>query len=132
MATPAEVSDLQARWPFPGSVPSTGQIKLDEAWRLLQQSVPSVPSRIADASLDEEIVVDVLCSAVLRVLDNPSGYVEESVAIDDRTKTVKRDPERFSNDLYFTASELRRVSVVASGGSAFTIRPAGRTQCNWE
>lgn len=126
METPASTADLQARWhPNPltdAAAKKNAQVKLDEAWRALQGELPGVAARVTAGTLDNETVVDVLCSAVLRQLRNPDGYVKGSVSIDDRTKTWELPGDGTSADLYFTAAELRRLTPTAKSG-AFTIRP---------
>lgn len=90
---------------------SEGQTRLDEAWRQLRLEVPSLVTRLASGELETAAVVDVVAAAALRVLRNPEGNAEGSGALDDYRESWKRaDP---TQDLYFTAAELRRMSPPA-------------------
>ncbi|WP_181312469.1 hypothetical protein [Nocardioides campestrisoli] len=96
------------------------QTRLDEAWRGLQRepSLPGLVARIQADELDVESVVDVLIAAALRVLRNPEGFESESGAIDDYQESWKRADA--TQDLYFTAAELRRLApsfVTPTAGS---------------
>lgn len=103
---PATVGDLASRG-YTGTGPE-GQTRLDEAWRALRGEVPSLLTRMASGEVDEGMVVDVIAAAALRVLRNPEGYVEGAGAIDDYREDWKRRDA--TQDMYFTAAELRRVS----------------------
>lgn len=52
--------------------------KIDEAVRELLSLIPSIPARIEDGSLDPDLVRDKAVAAVLRVVRNPSGIIQES------------------------------------------------------
>lgn len=134
MANPAILSDLQARWPFPYALPASAEMTLNAAWRALQAEagLSDLADRLAAGQIDPDLVVDVITAAALRVLQNPEGVVTESKTIDDRTKSITRDKDAVSTDLYFTAAELRRLRRTAHPSGAFTIRPQGRTPCMWE
>lgn len=125
MVNPATTEDLADRWyPNPlgdSDAVAVAQTRLDEAWRALQIEVPGVESRLTAGTLSGDVVVDVLCSAALRILRNPEGYTDGSVSIDDFSESWKTDPRSQSIDLYFTAAELRRLSPGRRG--AFTITP---------
>lgn len=128
MENPATLGDLRDRWhPNPlddSDAENVAAIRLDEAWRALQGELPGLVQRIASGMQETGAVVDVICSAALRVLRNPEGYTDGTISVDDFSKAWKYAAEQVSNDLYFTAAELRRLSPY--GGGAFTITPGRR------
>lgn len=103
---PATTEALTARG-YTGTGPA-GQTRLDEAWRALCAEVPSLVTRMSTGEVDTATVVDIVAAAALRVLRNPDGHVEENNAIDDYHEGWKRTDA--TQDMYFTAAELRRVS----------------------
>lgn len=127
MENPATLGDLRDRWhPNPledDSAAAVARTRLDEAWRALQDELPNLLARIAAGTQPVDRVIDVVCSAALRVLLNPENFTDGSVSIDDFAETWKRDPSSVSNDLYFTRAELRRLTPSVRG--AFTITPVG-------
>lgn len=107
MDNPAQVSDLTARgWTGDTTVTQT---RLDEAWRALRREVPDLEASITANTVGVEDAIDVVCAAALRVLRNPEGYEQESGQIDDYTESWRRADA--SADLYFTASELLRLTT---------------------
>lgn len=126
MQNPATLEDLKSRWhPNPladAEMIEVAYTRLDEAWRALQDELPGLVSRIQAGQQASDRVVDVVCSAALRVLRNPEGFTRGSASIDDASETWESDPSTLSNDLYFTTAELRRLSPMRRG--AFTITPA--------
>lgn len=125
MQNPAVTDDLRARWyPNPLDDPAAvavAQTRLNEAWRALQDELPGLVGRIESGVQSIDTVVDVVCSAALRILRNPEGYTDGATSIDDYSESWKTDPATRSSDLYFTAAELRRLTPAARG--AFTITP---------
>lgn len=101
----------------------SAQTRLDAAWRALLAELPSVSTRLDAGLLATDVVIDVLCDAARRVLENPEGHTDGSVSIDDYSESWKADPATRSNDLYFTRAELRRLAPALRG--AFTITPGG-------
>lgn len=83
------------------------QYWLDVAWRALQGEDPGLVARVDAALITAETVADVVTAAARRVLRNPDGVDQESGALDDYTESVKRRDA--SEDVYFTAAELRRL-----------------------
>jgi hypothetical protein len=124
---PANTDDLRSRWyPNPLDDPSADVVAqnwLDVAWRRLQRDSSDVVARVESGAVTTDDVVDVLCSAALRVLQNLDGYTSETVTIDDYSHTGARDPESVSSDLYFTASELRSLAAPGETSGAWTIKP---------
>ncbi|GAA4120497.1 hypothetical protein GCM10022215_24200 [Nocardioides fonticola] len=128
MDNPAQVSDLTAR-DLNGVVPRVGsaaaQTWLGVAWRALQRQrdIPDVVASLESGRLSRDDVIDVVCSATLRVLRNPEGLSETSNSTDDYSETAKRTDA--SIDVYFTAAELRRLTptpVSPTGGISGSIR----------
>lgn len=117
---PATLWDLERRGyvlPAAGTpeepVPQT---RLDEAWRALQRSVPSIETSLLSGWVSNDDVIDVIVAAALRVLRNPEGIEQESAAIDDYSETRKRADA--TEDLYFTAAEKARLTPpVPTAGS---------------
>jgi len=122
---PATLTDLRNRWhpnPLDDEAAATvADTRLGEAWRALQDELPGLVARIEAGTVTVDRVVDVVCAAALRVLKNPDNYSDGTISIDDFQKAWKYAPEALSNDLYFTAAELRRLAPTYSG--AFTITP---------
>lgn len=128
MDNPANPSDLTNRdYAGPAST-QVQQTRLDEVWRALRRERfsdgllvgPSLDARVGtvgDITVDD--VVDVVCSATLRVLRNPDGAKQESGSVDDYQES--RTLVDASLDVYFTAAELRRlapeVTAVPTAGS---------------
>ena len=83
------------------------QYWLDAAWRALQREDRGLVARITSGDVDAETVADVIYAAARRVLRNPDGVESESAAVDDFTESWKRADA--TEDLYFTAAELRRL-----------------------
>ncbi len=109
MENPATPDALTARGYTGPASTTVQQTRLDEAWRALQREpgLPGLVARIDAEELDVPSVVDVIAAAALRVLRNPEGLESESGGIDDYTESRRHaDP---TQDLYFTAAELRRL-----------------------
>jgi hypothetical protein len=124
---PAIVDDLRSRW-YPNTLDDpaaavVAQTWLDAAWRRLQRDSTGIVARIESGLVAKVDVVDVLTAATLRVLQNPQRYTRESVTIDDYSHTGDRDPASVSNDLYFTASELRSLAGQGDTSGAWTAKP---------
>ncbi|WP_426243695.1 hypothetical protein [Nocardioides sp. LHG3406-4] len=115
MENPATSRDLADR-DYSGPASETAQqVRLDEAWRALQLESPGIAARVEAGELPPEAVVDIVCAATLRVLRNPDGHESGAAAIDDYTESWKlRDA---TEDLYFTAAELRRLAPAYSSAA---------------
>lgn len=108
MDNPASTTDLTNRgYVIPPGSP-VAQTRLDEAWRALQGEVKTVVASIQSGWVSAEAVADVVASAALRVLRNPEGIEEESEAVDDYRGSRRRADA--TEDVYFTAAELRRLT----------------------
>ena len=115
MDNPAQSSDLAARgWEGDLEVARTW---LDVAWRALRREVPSLEASITSGSLDAADAGDVVSAAALRVLRNPEGFKQRSGAIDDYQESGTYSDA--TQDVYFTAAELRRLTPVGYAGGVF-------------
>jgi hypothetical protein len=90
---------------------------LDAAWRALQREDRGLVARITAGDLDGDTVADVVYAAARRVLRNPDGVESESGGVDDFTESWKRADA--TQDIYFTAAELRRLLPVESATTGF-------------
>lgn len=117
MNNPATTSDLTARgYVIPDGGTTAAQTRLDEAWRALNRQVRSLETSLTSGWITTEDVVDVVTAAALRVLRNPAGVTESTGSIDDWRETQRYAD--FTQDLYFTAAELRSLEpVTPTGGS---------------
>jgi hypothetical protein len=117
----ATSTGLAARWrPLTDEEAAAADVLLADASTIVRSTVPGVDERIADGSLSAELVAGVVIRAVLRVLRNPEGKVQESV--DDYS--YRRADAVSDGSLYISASDLALLTTtpgVARG--AFTIRP---------
>ena len=123
MATnPATVSDLEDRWRLLSAQETTNATALlDDAWAMLTSRRPNLPTDLDSGAVNTANARRVVCAMVLRVLKNPSGYLEET--IDDWTG--RRDSVVSSGLLHVTPDELadvtpgrrgpRSVRMVANG-----------------
>jgi hypothetical protein len=104
---------------------TVGTVWLEDAWNILLARVPSIATRLDQQSPDpvfRSLVVQIQVAMVLRVLNNPSGKLEESV--DDYR--YRLDQAVSTGALYVSDAEVALLSAgddVSEG--AFTIRPAG-------
>lgn len=112
---------------------SVGSTLLGDAWTILNTEIPTLAARIDADIAFTNLVVQVECAMVLRVLNNPNGKLEE--AVDDYS--VRFDAAVSSGALYLTDVE-RDLLGRGDGGSdtAFTIRrvaePFTGTSQPWE
>lgn len=122
MDNPASPAALTGRGYSGPASTAVQQTRLDEAWRGLQRepSLAGLVARIDSGDLPVENVVDVIAAAALRVLRNPEGNTEESGAFDDYRESWKRADA--TEDLYFTAAELRRLQPPVATPTAGSFR----------
>ncbi|KRC52132.1 hypothetical protein ASE16_03530 [Leifsonia sp. Root227] len=98
---------------------SVGATLLGDAWTILNTEIPTIAARVDVDIAFSNLVVQVECAMVLRVLNNPNGKLEE--AVDDYS--VRFDSAVSSGALYLTEVErdlLGRGDSVSD--AAFTIR----------
>lgn len=131
MASPATITDLKERSfrPLTEQEEQVGSVMLDDAWNLILTHRPHVADRVSDASF-RNLVVQVQCAMVLRVIKNPEGYLSEQ--IDDYQ--YRRDSAVSTGALYVSDAELALLGN-APGGSegAWSIdtRPIGYGPGYW-
>lgn len=131
MASPATITDLKERSfrPLAEQEEQVGSVMLDDAWNLILTHRPHVADRVTDASF-RNLVVQVQCAMVLRVIKNPEGYLSEQ--IDDYQ--YRRDSTVSTGALYVSDAELALLGN-APGGSdgAWSIdtRPIGYGPGYW-
>lgn len=129
MAGPATAVDLQNRSlrVLTTQELNVGSIILGDAWSILTTRVPSLAARIAATPTNVSLhglVVQIQSAMVLRVLNNPSGKLEE--AGDDYR--YRLDSAVSTGSLYASDAEIALLGA-NSGVSvaAFTIHPYGVT-----
>ena len=102
-----------------------GVIWLADAWGIIVARVPSVNTRLDMPSQDQaliSLVVQIQCAMVLRVLNNPSGKLEQH--IDDYS--YRLDQAVSTGALYLSDAEAALLSAGDStSDTAFTIKPTG-------
>lgn len=75
---PVTVADIEARWrPLTPEETTIAETRLTGAWARIKRRLPTIEDRIAAGTLDVDLVVDVVCDVVLRVLKNPDGFRSE-------------------------------------------------------
>jgi hypothetical protein len=113
------VQDVEAEWnqQVPDGSLVHVQRLIEKAERLLVRRIPDLAERVDDARLTEADVVDVVCSMVLRVLRNPTGFRAETAG----DYSYQADTAAASGRIQLLPSE-RRLLVGGTAG-AFTIRP---------
>lgn len=120
MENPASTSDLEAFGYEGPAVEAVQQRWLDAAWRALRRDLRrlgvDVVAELEGDELEEADVVDVVTAAALRVLRNPDGVKKDSGALDDYQES--REFADDSQDIYFTAAELRRLQPPDPGASS--------------
>jgi hypothetical protein len=126
MDSPALVDDVEARWrPLTGQDQITAQSWLDDAWAKLLIYSPGLEQRMEDNVTPVEVVIAVVCEAVIRKAQNPEGRRQNTVSIDDASRSWTLDTTRSGGDLYFTPEELRLVGGAPSTrGQAFSVMPS--------
>lgn len=131
MASPATITDLTERSfrPLTEQEQQVGSVMLEDAWSLILTHRPHVAERITDISF-RNLVVQVQCAMVLRVIKNPDGYLSEQ--IDDYQ--YRRDSAVSTGSLYVSDAELALLgNAPGSSDGAWTINtfPIGRGPGYW-
>ncbi len=119
MPNPAIVPDLAARWrPLNAQQTTNAEAFLTDAWSYLTDLMPTLEQRLVEGTVNEDSVIRVVSSMVLRVLRNPDAKVQES--LDDYA--YRRSDLVADGLLYATGDELASLSG-RRRSSAYTIRP---------
>ena len=131
MSNPATSNDLVARSlrTLTTQELQVGATLLDDAWNVIVSRIPTVDTRATPDSEFASLVKQVECAMVLRVLNNPNGYLSEN--IDDYE--YRRDQAVSTGALYLSDAEYGLLTAGdVSSDSAFTIKPAGwRRDGHW-
>lgn len=96
-----------------------------DAERFIRRRYRNLDTLIEDGKIDGEAVVQVISSAVRRVLLNPEGKTREN--IDDYG--YGRAEAMSTGDIVITDAEWALIAPVGSASDAFSIRVAGDTPC---
>lgn len=131
MASPAVIEDLTARSfrPLTEAEETVGSTLLEDAWTLIVSQRPRAETRVDSGDYGfRNLVVQVQCAMVLRVLRNPDGKLEEQ--IDDYR--YRRDSATSTGVLYLTDAELALLGAGDSGSDgAWTIRSTADQRAGW-
>lgn len=82
--------------------------KIDEAVRELLSYVPTIPARIDAGTLDSSLVTDKVVAAVLRVVRNPMGIIQE----DEGDYGLKLSNTVASGDIWYQEKDLIQLGWV--------------------
>lgn len=121
MADLTTLARVEALWqPVPSTLTAKVTALLGMASRLVRHAYPDIDARIADGSIDSDLVADVATQMIVRVLANPEGL--KSVTVDDIR--AERDTSVWSGHLVITDAELALLAPVATSTVMGTIVPA--------
>lgn len=84
------------------------ETKIDEAVRELLSIIPSIPRRIANGTLDAELVMDKVVGAVLRVVRNPKGIESEG----EGDYNIRLRNSVASGDIWYQEKDLIQLGKV--------------------
>lgn len=121
----AASSDLAARSlrPLTSTEVTWGTVRLRDAFTQILTSIPGLGVRLDAGTIADpinQLVIQVQCAMVLRVLANPDGVLEESG--DDYTRRL--DASVSTGALYLTDAERGLLSADGDGtDGAFSVRP---------
>lgn len=126
MQNPALVSDIEDRWrPLTGQDAVTAASWLDDAWAMLQVDSPGIIERLASGATSIELAVATLAEAVARKGKNADGKRQQSITVDDATRSWTLDASVAAGELFFTDAELRRLGGLGRRrGKAFSLMPS--------
>jgi len=117
---PVTVDDVAQRWrPLTQPEVVVAGTKIADAWAVLQIRVPGVSDRLDAGTLDPGLVRLVIAEAVIAVMQNPEGYVEE--AIDDWRG--RRDKAPAGSRIHFSDDALALLADGSPSPRAFSIAP---------
>jgi hypothetical protein len=116
---PAQISDVVARFPraMTALERTMAQALLDDGWEQIIARVPGVLSRLDSGALRPGVVIAVLRQAIIPVVLNPEGYLEE--AIDGWTG--RRDSATSTGRLLLADTDLAALYGFESQSQAFEI-----------
>lgn len=114
-ATPGDVEKRLGR-ELDASEAQIVDVRLDDAERLIRLKIADLDSKVTSGVLDIDSVIMVEADAVLRLIRNPDGYLEET----DGNYSYSISQQVASGRLEILADEWRLLGVRAG---AFVIRP---------
>jgi hypothetical protein len=123
MANPATSDDLVARSlrTLTDQEITVGGTLLGDAWNVIVSRVPEAENRLSNTTFSD-LVVQIECAMVLRVLNNPDG--KRSETIDDYQYQL--DQAVSTGALYLSDAEYGLLTAGDStSDTAFTIKPSG-------
>lgn len=116
----ASPDDIAERWrPLTVDEQITASTLLDRVSSLIRVRLPMIDGRVAADPNLAVLVRGVAVDAVLRVLRNPDGLVQESVG----GYSYSRAAGTNSGDLYISDGEWATLQPAARASAAFTVHP---------
>lgn len=114
----ATVADVEARLgrPLEAGETTVVQTRLNDVELLIRSRIPDLDAKVADGTLDVEVVIMVESEAVLRLIRNPEGYTAET----DGNYSYQISVKVASGRIDILASEWALLGVRAG---AYVIRP---------
>lgn len=96
------------------------QALIDDAWEELLELIPGIADRLTAGTLRPGLVVAKMRAAIIPILRNPEGWLEEEKGIDDYKRRWRRaDGTDDSDGRIFSDEAIRALKGIA--GSAFEI-----------
>lgn len=114
----ASVADVEARLgrPLEAGETTIVQTRLNDVELIIRNRIPDLDARVADGSLDVEVVIMVEAEAILRLIRNPEGYTAET----DGNYSYQISVKVASGRIDILSSEWSLLGVRAG---AYVIRP---------
>lgn len=118
--------DVEKRLGRPLSPAESLQVEawLEDLEAQIVYRIPTFAELVAAGTPSEAVVRAVMCTAIIRVLNNPKGLRQSTVSIDDYSRTETVDTTASSGALYLTDDEWSML-LPGTSGEAFTISPYG-------
>jgi len=122
----ATVSDVEVRYGRTLTVSEAAQVGawIDDLEAEILERIPDLDDLVLDGRPTAATLKRVICAAIIRKLQNPSGLRTRTVAIDDYSTTETVDAANSAGYLGLTDDEWSLL-LPGSSGDAFTITPYG-------
>jgi len=122
----ATVSDVEVRYGRTLTTAESAQVTawVDDLEAEILERIPALDALILAGRPTVATLKRVICSAIIRKLDNPKGLKSRTVAIDDYSTTEQPWIEGSAGALDLTDDEWSKL-LPGSSGDAFTITPYG-------
>lgn len=122
----ATVADVEVRYGRPLTVSEAAQVTawIEDLESEILERIPDLYDLIVAGRPTSATVRRVLCSAVIRKLDNPKGLKSRTEAIDDYSVTEQPWIQGPAGYLGLTDEDWSLL-LPGSSGDTFTIRPTG-------